>query len=61
MNTLEISPKSPKTRWVAIDTNDSHTIISEGVKPELVIKKADKTGKKYSMMYVPDPNNKYIF
>ena len=57
---IEIKPKSPKSRWVAISTDNGTTIISEGVKPEVVIKKAEKTGKGFAIQFVPDPNSSYI-
>lgn len=56
----EIKPKSTRSRWAAIWIEDGVTILAEGVKPETVIRKAKKTGKEYSMMFLPDPNTTYI-
>lgn len=57
--TLVVSPKSPDTRWVAIDENDS--IIAEGKTPGEAIKKAKEIGGAYTLMFVPEVDNTYFF
>jgi hypothetical protein len=57
---IEIKPKSPRTRWVALSLDKKAEIISEGVKPEVVIRKANSTGKKYIVQFIPNPNSTYI-
>jgi len=58
--TIQIKPKSTKSRWVALSIENGVTILSEGVEPEVVIRKAEKTGKAFAMQFVPDPNSTYI-
>ncbi|MEM6816962.1 MAG: hypothetical protein AAF600_21655 [Bacteroidota bacterium] len=57
--TLEIKPKSVRSRWVALSL-DTNEIIAEGVKPETVAEKAEKSGVPYIMQFVPDPKSTYI-
>lgn len=58
--TLNINPKSPQTRWVALNIKDNSKIIAEGKTPQSVIKKADKTGKEYILSFVPKKGTTYI-
>ena len=60
VKTIEIKPKSTRSRWVALAMDAKHTILSEGVKPEGVISKAERTGKKFTIQFIPDPNSTYI-
>lgn len=60
MGAIEIKPKSVRTRWVALSMDKKAVILAEGVKPEAVIKKADKTNKNYILQFIPDPNSTYI-
>ena len=60
-NPLNINPQKITSRWVAVNINKKNEIISEGTKPRVVIKKADKTGKSYSLIYVPKPGHSHIF
>lgn len=57
--TMTISPKSPDTRWVALD--EKNNIISEGKTPGEAIEKAKNTGKEFTLMFVPLKGNTYIF
>ncbi|MCG8309686.1 MAG: hypothetical protein MI975_19985 [Cytophagales bacterium] len=57
---ISIRPSKPKTKWVAVEPN-TNNIISEGVKPESVIKKAEKSGKSYAMVFIPKENTNYVF
>lgn len=57
---IVIKPTSPRSRWVALSLDKRAKIISEGVKPEVVIRKAEKTGKKFTIQFIPDPNSTYI-
>ena len=55
----KISPQKPTSRWVAVSENN--TIVSEGVKPETVIKKAKKTGSSnFYLAFVPKKDITYI-
>jgi hypothetical protein len=58
--TINIKPKSDRSRWVALSLGDKPKILFEGVKMEVVIKKANKTGKSYIMQFVPKPDSAYI-
>ncbi len=60
-NTITIEPKNPKSKWAALEMDNPNNIISEGIKPKSVFNEAEKSGKKFTMIFVPDPNTKYIF
>ena len=57
--TITITPKNPETRWVTLD--DDNNIISEGKTPDEAIEAAKKTGKSFTVMFVPVEGNTYIF
>ncbi|MCH7534304.1 MAG: hypothetical protein IH948_00890 [Bacteroidetes bacterium] len=57
---IEIKPKSPDSRWVALDLVDGYSIIAEGKTPEAVHKLADKTGINYVLSFVPKAGTSYI-
>ena len=57
--TITITPKNPESRWVTLD--DNNNIISEGITPDEAIEMAKKTGKEYTLMFVPEQGNTYIF
>ena len=57
--TITITPTNPDTRWVTLDENNN--IISEGVTPGEAIEKAKEMGKSYTLMFVPEKGNTYIF
>lgn len=59
-DTIEIRPKSPRSRWVAISLDEKSDILSEGIKLAVVAKKAEKTGKLFSLQYMPKANRTYI-
>lgn len=56
---ITVSPKSPDSRWVALDSNDK--IIAEGKTPEFVVKEAEKRSDNFIIMYIPIEGNTYIF
>lgn len=58
-DTITIAPKDPKSKWVALD--NSNSIIAEGENPNEVIAEAQKTGKEFTIMFVPKKGNTYIF
>lgn len=57
--TITITPKNPESRWVTLD--EDNNIISEGKTPEEAIEAAKKTGKPFTVMFVPLEGNTYIF
>ena len=57
--TLTITPKSPDSRWVALD--DDNKIISEGKTPDETIELANQTGKNFALMFVPVEGNTCFF
>jgi hypothetical protein len=62
MATLTKEPKKANhSKWVAVTADKNQTVIAEDKDPEVVKKKADKTGKEYYLMFKPDPNHRYIF
>ena len=58
--TYVIRPKSKRTRFVALDPKDPETIIAEGTTVKSVMRKARKTGKDFSMMFIPRGDRDYI-
>ena len=61
MAAIKIAPQSPRTKFVAIDVSNKSNIISEVISVKYVVKKADKTGIDYSLMYVPKAGQVCIF
>lgn len=53
MATIKIIPQNPRTKYVAIDIRNKSNIIAEGISVKSVVRKADKTGIDYSLMFVP--------
>jgi len=63
METLEtpvIKTKSPDSMWVALDNSNSNVIITEGKTPDAVTNAAIKTGKEFTLMFVPKSGVTYI-
>lgn len=58
---IHIKTKSDKSRFVAIDRYKTGEVIAEGRTGKSVIAKAEKSGRKYSMMYIPPKGQKCIF
>lgn len=56
---ITVSPKSPETRWVALDQKNE--IISEGKTPAEAIEQAKKITDNYTLMFVPLEGNTYFF
>ena len=56
---MVVSPKSPHTRWVALDKNDK--IISEGKTPSEAIEEAKKVTEDYTLVFVPIEGKTYFF
>jgi hypothetical protein len=55
-----IEIKNNDSRWVALDIVDS-SVIAEGKTPEETTQEAEKTGKKFMLMFVPKQGETYIF
>ena len=60
IKTSVIKPKDPKSKWVALAIFENDKIIAEGIEPDDVIEKAKKTGKEFSLMFVPKKGTTYI-
>ena len=58
-DTITITPKDPKSNWVAVD--EKGKIISEGKTPKETIEKANKVTKDFSIVFVPKEGKTYIF
>lgn len=57
--TFTITPKNPESKWVALDQDNN--IIAEGKEPGDVIEEAKKTGVEFTLMFVPQKGNTYLF
>jgi len=51
MHAIELKPKNPHSRWVALDARNQ--IIAEGKNPEAVERKAIQLTDVYFLMYLP--------
>ena len=60
-SSIKIKPKGTSTRYVALDATKKSKILAEGRSVEAVKRRADRTGKAYSMMYIPPKGNTYIY
>lgn len=49
------------SRFVALDSYKRGDVVAEGKTVEDVLRKAKKSGKHFSMMYIPSKDKKYIF
>ena len=58
---IHVKAKSPYSRFVAIDVQKSGFAIAEGRTAKSVIEKAEKSGKSFSLMYVPPKGKKLVF
>ena len=57
--TITITPKIPDSRWVTLD--EDNNIISEGKTADEALEIANKSGKPFTLMFVPLEGNTYIF
>ena len=58
---IKIAPRSQRSRFVALDAKNKTQIIAEGLSADVVARKAIKSGRPFSMMFVPVPGKTYIF
>ena len=49
------------SKFVALNPYKSGEVVAEGRSAMDVMKKAEKSGKHFSMMYIPPKGKKYIF
>jgi hypothetical protein len=61
MKPINITPKNPDSKFIALDIKDQSKIIAEGKTINIVIDKAEKTGKKFILAPVLKENCTYIF
>lgn len=59
--TVLVVPKNPRTKYMALDFNDQSKIVAEGTTIKSVIRKAEKTGRRFILMPVLEGNCTYIF
>ena len=59
--TVNISVRSAKSRYVALDLKRQNKVIAEGKTAETVADKARKTGRLFSMMFIPERGRTYVF
>lgn len=58
---ITIKMKNIRSRFVALDVTDKSRVVAEGNTALSVAKKAKKTGKPFTMMFVPAAGTRYIF
>lgn len=49
--------KSRRSRYAAVALDDNRTVIAEGVKLDSVIKRANKTGKQFAIVFLTKDGN----
>lgn len=59
--TVNISVRSARSRYVALDLKHQNKVIAEGTTAEIVADKARKTGCFFSMMFIPERGKTYVF
>lgn len=60
MAVIAIKPKNRNTRFVALAAGDRGRILVEGVKASSVVRRAQATGRAFSMVYVPRKNETHV-
>ena len=58
---VQIKPKNPRSRYVALAAHDKRHIVAEGRTIKSVMRKANESGKAFSMMYLPPKGNTFIY
>ena len=58
---IKLASKKTSSRYIALDLSNQNKILAEGTKPDTVAKQAGKTGRPFSIMYVPKPGKTYIY
>ena len=48
-------------RFIAVDRTAGRKVIASGTSAQVTIRKAEQTGRNYTIAYVPPPGKKYIF
>lgn len=59
--TVNISVRNKSSRYVALDLGKQDKVIAEGKTAEAVADKARRTGRPFSMMFVPERGKTYVF
>ena len=58
---IKIKVENPGSRWAAVELKDPTKVIVEGKTPYCVSKKAEESGKKYMLVFIPEKDVTYIF
>ena len=58
---INISVRSGTSRYVALDLKDKAKVIAEGRTAVTVAEKARKTGKPFSMLFLPEEGKAYVY
>ena len=59
--TVNISVRSAGSRYVALDLKKQNKVIAEGKTATAVAEEARKTGRPFSMMFIPQRGKTYVF
>ncbi len=59
--TVTVSVHKKSSRYVALDLKEPGKVIAEGRVATAVAESARKTGRLFSMMFVPEGNKTYVF
>jgi hypothetical protein len=58
---IKIKTRSTHSQYVALDAQRKSTVLAEGRKLQSVVAKAEKTGRSFSLAYIPAPGKTFIF
>jgi hypothetical protein len=50
-----------KGLYIAVDRTDNQRVVARGSNAQITIKKAEQTGKNFTIAYIPPPEKRYIF
>ena len=60
-NAITITPEKATTRFVAVDGKDRSRVLAEAKTAKAVLREAEKTGRSFSVMYIPAKGETYVF
>lgn len=61
LRSINIAVRSGTSRYVALDLTDKAKVIAEGRTALAVARKARKTGRSFSMMFLPERGKTYVY
>jgi hypothetical protein len=60
-HSIKFNLRRGKSKFVALQATDKTKVVAEGQTAEAVARKAEKTGRPFSIMFVPAKGRNYVF